>query len=146
MARGPDQKRTMNPNSLANLKKGGGKRGPGDKFAKSFKADLYALWSKESEGKKGTTVGQEILKKAAEKSPMAFLNMASGLLQKEVHQETNVKMDFAQTLAKLNGKMGNARELPSGGEDEEGNIIDVEPFDAPKLPINLDEEEEDKDA
>ena len=105
--KGPDHKKKVQPNSLQNLRQNQGKktRGP-SKFTSSFKKDLYDYWVKKVHGEPGTTHGQKIIRKAAEESPMSFLKMASSLIPKEIHKEDTVRLDFADTLAQLQKRVG----------------------------------------
>ena len=131
MATGPDQKRTMNKNSLANLGKKG--KNAGHQFSNKFKQDLYDLWVKKTD-EQGGTKGRHLLEKAAEESPMAFIKMASSLLPRETLQENTVKLDFAETLMQLGKRIGHKPVML----EEDVDITDVEVlevFDEPPLPV-----------
>lgn len=122
-------KKVMNPLSLANLpqNKKQAPRGKGNAFAKAFKEDLLALWTRKVHGEPGTTKGMKLLERAAESSPMAFVAMASKLLPKDL-QPVELKMDFSQVLMQLNRKMGSAQQIPQQTEEEEyDDIIDEDP-------------------
>ena len=144
MATGPDQKRTMNKNSLANLGKKG--KNAGHQFSNMFKQDLYDLWVRKTD-EQGGTKGRHLLEKAAEESPMAFIKMASSLLPRETLQENTVKLDFAETLMQLGKRIGHKPVLLE--EDAESEVTDVEVISVfdneEKLPISLDIEPNEDD-
>ncbi len=128
MAKGPEEKRTMHPNSIANLAQN--QPAPKERvdFGEAFKKDIYALWTSVSDGETGTTVGQDLLRKAAIDSPMSFLKMASGLLPKE-GSASSVKpvLDFAETLRKLNKRV-NAVDKTIKEEEVVINVLDEKPL------------------
>lgn len=140
--KGPDHKKKVHSNSLQNLRQNQGKktRGP-SKFTSTFKKDLLAFWVKKTKGEEGTTQGQRVISRAAEASPMSFLKMASSLIPKEIHKEDTVRLDFADTLAQLQKRVG------SGSvehiEDAEYEEITDEPLfpDEPELPLGDDTKE-----
>jgi hypothetical protein len=147
MARGPDQKKVIHKNSLKNLTPGrSGKNVLGKKLSDAFQEDIYALWQKKTAGKR-TTKGQELLEKAADKSPMAFIKMVATIIPKEdlaPRKNEPSASDFAHTLMELNKKMGNGRaEVKDEEELEDMPVIDIQPFPTNGgLPVTLDDEDE----
>jgi hypothetical protein len=144
VATGPDEKRTMNKNSLANLTPGRKNKNLNNPLTDAFKEDILAFWTKKTKGKAGKTKGQELLEEAAEKNPMQFVKTVAGLLPPEINpdapsaRDSSLK-DFATVLQELNASNGNAREVP------EDTVIDIKPFEGEAdLPITLDGSGEDE--
>ena len=115
-------KRLMNPNSLKNLKHHGRQKGSGNKLGASFKEDLLDLWNsiKKDDDGQYKKRGQVLLRKAADKDPLGFVNMMATLVPKEVTplEEARSEASFAETLMRMNEKTSQA--------DLEDVIIDVD--------------------
>ena len=137
MAKGPDEKRVMHRNSLANMTPGKPKK-VDIKLQAAFQQDVFALWSRLVDEESGRTMGQAMLEAEAIKNPGKIIKLVADMMPKMADPEVkknNEVANFADALIKLNKAQGNARVTKADAE-----VVDIEVFETTgKLPVKLED-------
>jgi|TARA_R110000782_G_scaffold9735_1_gene31148 hypothetical protein len=139
MAKGPDQKKVMHRNSLANLTPGTPKKVDA-KLQASFQQDVFAMWSKIVDEETGQTAGQAMLAIEAMKNPGKMITLVANMMPKMPDpniKKNNEVANFADALIKLNKAQGNAKPITKA----DAEVIDVEIFDEGTIPVSLDDKD-----
>ena len=106
MAKGPDQKRVMHRNSLANITPGKPKK-VDVKLQAAFQQDVFALWSRLVDEESGRTMGQAMLEAEAIKNPGKIIKLVADMMPKMADPEVkkNNEVSKFETTGKLPVKL-----------------------------------------
>ncbi len=69
----------------------------------AFLSDMQDMWNEVTNNESGTTQGKDLLRLAAEESPLGFCKMVAGIMPKEMHKLEQVNVNFVDALKMIQG-------------------------------------------